>query len=114
MGEQVREGQVTIRIFGSLRDLMDAQGLPYVLERPIPLEGCPARDVVRMLTLPPEKVEAIFRNGKVINIHDPVFPGDRLAFCPYGTPGPYRVHLGMDRENRERARKEGMTSAGSR
>lgn len=107
MGEPVREGHVTIRIFGSLRDLMDAQGLPDVLERSVPPGGCQAQEVARMLTLPPEKVEAVFRNGEVINIYDPVFPGDRLAFCPYGTPGPYRVHLGMDRENRKRARREG-------
>jgi len=42
----------------------------------------------------------------LINIYVPVSPGDRLALCPYGTPGPYRVFLGMVRENRERAKRE--------
>jgi len=110
--EPVKKGHVAVRIFGSLRSLMDAKGLPYVLEKPVPEGGCTARDVVCMLTLPPDKVEAIFRNGTIINIYDPVFPGDRLAFCPYGTPGPYRVYLGMDRENRERARREETGTGG--
>jgi len=106
MTDPERQRPVSVRIFGSLRGCLDEQGLPHSLERPIPEEGCAAYDVVTMLSLPPEKVEAVFRNGRIINIYDPVFPGDRLAFCPYGTPGPYRVFLGMVRENRERARRE--------
>ena len=51
-------------------------------------------------------IEAVFRNGRVTNIYDRVMPGDRLAFVPYGTPGPYRVFLGMVRENKERQRRE--------
>ncbi|MBW1780354.1 MAG: MoaD/ThiS family protein [Deltaproteobacteria bacterium] len=101
-----KQQTVTVRIFGFLRSHMDAQGLPYTLEKEIPEKGCTAVDIVKMLSLPPEEVEAVFRNGQVINIYDPVAPGDRLAFCPYGTPGPYRVFLGMVRENRERARRE--------
>ena len=85
---------------------MDEQGLPYVLEKDIPGGGCTAYDIVQRLSLPPDEVEAVFRNGEVINIHDPVAPGDRVAFCPHGTPGPYRVFLGIVRENRERARRE--------
>ena len=106
MNETGKQQPVTIRIFGFLRSHMDAQGMPYTLEKPIPAKGCTAHDIVAMLSLPPEKVEAVFRHGRVINIYDPVFPGDRLAFCPYGTPGPYRVFLGMVRENRKRARRE--------
>jgi hypothetical protein len=106
MSDIAKQQPVSIRIFGFLRSHMDAQGLPYALEKTIPEEGCAAYDIVTMLSLPPEKVEAVFRNGQVINIYDPVFPGDRLAFAPYGTPGPYRVFLGMVRENRERSRRE--------
>jgi len=112
MSDTTRQQPVTIRIFGFLRAHMDAQGLPYAMEKEIPLEGCSAYDIVAMLSLPAEKVEAVFRNGQVINIYDPVFPGDRLAFFPYGTPGPYRVFLGMVRENRERVRREGEANSG--
>ena len=103
---------VTIRIFGFLRSHMDAQGLPYTLKKHIPGDGCTAYDIVKTLSLPPGEVEAVFRNGQVINIYDPVAPGDRIAFFPYGTPGPYRVFLGMVRENRERARRENRTDSG--
>ena len=80
--------------------------MPYTLERGIPDNGLSAYSVARGLSLPPEEVEAVFRNGRVMNIYDSVFPGDRLSFFPYGTPGPYRVFLGMARENLERARRE--------
>jgi hypothetical protein len=97
---------VNINIFGFLRRYMDEQGLPYALEREIAREGEAAFDIAMGLSIPPDKIEAVFCNGRVVNIYDPVFPGDRVAFFPYGTPGPYRVFLGMARENRERARRE--------
>ena len=97
---------VNINLFGFLRRYMDEQGLPYALEREIAREGEAAFDIAMGLSIPPEKIEAVFCNGRVINIYDPVFPGDRLAFFPFGTPGPYRVFLGIVRENRERDRRE--------
>ena len=97
---------VNISVFGFLRRYMDEQGLPYALEREIALEGETAFDVATGISIPPEKIEAVFCNGRVINIYDRVFSGDRVAFFPFGTPGPYRVFLGMARENRERARRE--------
>ncbi|MBU0989897.1 MAG: MoaD/ThiS family protein [Proteobacteria bacterium] len=112
MPEAQEQQTITINIFGFLRRHMDEQGLPYTLERTISEEGSPAYDVALGLSLPPEQVEAVFCNGRVINIYDRVFPGDRVAFCPYGTPGPYRVFLGIVRENRERARREGKADSG--
>ena len=99
-------GKVDIHVFGFLRDRMDEQGMPYEIEKDIPSEGRIAYDLARELRLPIDKVESVFRNGRVINIYDPVFPGDRVAFFPHGTPGPYRVFLGIARENAERARRE--------
>ena len=97
---------VNINLFGFLRRYMDEQGLPYALEREIPREGEAAFDIAMELSVPPEKIEAVFCNGRVINIYDPVLPGDRLAFFPFGTPGPYRVFLGIAREDIERTRRE--------
>ena len=95
-----------IGVFGFLRRHMDAQGLPYNVHEEIARKGEAAYDIAGRLQLPPEEIEAVFLNGKVINIYDRVFPGDRVAFFPYGTPGPYRVFLGMARENVERERLE--------
>jgi len=102
---------VTIRIFGFLRRYMDERGLPHVLTEDVPKGGMSAYDLVERLSIPPKKVEAVFRNGQVINIYDLVSPGDRVALLPQGTPGPYRFFLGMDRENRERARREANVEA---
>lgn len=103
---------ISIRIFGFLRKYMDEQGLPYALEKEIDLKGKAACDIALELGIPPKEVEGVFVNGSIENIYDPVFPGDRVAFLPYGTPGPYRVFLGMARENVERARREEKMSNG--
>jgi len=102
---------ISIHIFGFLRKYMDEQGLPYALEKEIDPKGKAACDIALELGIPPKEVEGVFVNGIIENIYDPVFPGDRVAFLPYGTPGPYRVFLGMARENVERARREKKTTS---
>ncbi len=97
---------VNISVYGFLRRHMDEQGLPYVIKKEIASKGEAAYDIARGLQIPPKEIEAVFLNGKVTNIYDPVFPGDRVAFFPFGTPGPYRVFLGMARENVKRERRE--------
>lgn len=108
------KANVDIGVFGLLRRHMDAQGLSYNVQKEIARKGEAAYDIARALQLPPEEIEAVFLNGRVINIYDRVFPGDRVAFFPYGTPGPYRVFLGMARENveRERLEKKGVKIEG--
>lgn len=92
---------VEVRVFGNLRRHLGKQGLPTVMEMPMKQDKSRALDLARELNLPPEEVEAVFRNGQVQNIYDPVHPGDRLAFLPYGTPGPYRTFLGIWKEGRK-------------
>ncbi|MDZ7699107.1 MAG: MoaD/ThiS family protein [Deltaproteobacteria bacterium] len=102
---------VTVLVFGALRRFMDDQNLPYELKRPVPEEGISAYDIAESISVPPSGIEAVFRNGRVINIHDRVYPKDRLAFFPYGTPGPYRVFLGMVRENKKRKLRETVSAS---
>ncbi len=40
-------------------------------------------------------VEAVFLNGKVVPFDSKVKDGDRVALIPPGTPGSYRLILGM-------------------
>jgi len=99
-------GQTEVCVFGALRRYMDQQGLPYRMDRTVPEEGMQAAQLARQIGLPLAEVEAVFRNGRVINIYDKVMPGDRVSFFPFGTPGPYRVFLGFMRENAIRRRRE--------
>lgn len=101
MKSGVKEEIVEIRVFGSLRCHLEEQGLPATMKMPVEEDESRAFDLARKLGLPPEEVEAVFCNGHVQNIYDPVHPGDRLAFLPYGTPGPYRAFLGIWKEGRK-------------
>lgn len=106
MNEPQLSKPIEFHVFGSLRRHLERKGLPYALTKNISEESQSALECALSLDLPPGEIEAVFRNGKIINIHDPVFPGDRVAFFPQGTPGPYRLFLGMIRENIERTRRE--------
>ncbi len=100
------ESAVEVGVFGSLRKAMEANGRPYRFEYRIAPTGCTASQLASAIGLPLAQVEVVFRNGRVINIHDPINPGDRVSFFPYGTPGPYRIFLGILRETRKRERIE--------
>ena len=88
-------GAVTIRLFGFLRSSMKEKGLPDHFEERVPPEGKTEHDLAEKLGLPTEKIEAVFRNGVIQQLDDKIYPEDRVAFVPSGTPGPYRVLLGM-------------------
>jgi hypothetical protein len=92
---------VTVRIFGSLRALRTVRGLPHTLAVEVPDDGIAARELAISLGLPPEKIEGVFVNHDLHGIGVHVSPGDRVAFVPYGTPGPHRVFLGLYAAGRE-------------
>ncbi len=64
------------------------------IKRAVP-KGSRVSDLIEAVGLEPEDVEAAFVNGKVrrtsVRLHD----GDRVALIPHGTPGPYRLTLGI-------------------
>lgn len=106
MDSENKKEKITVRVFGSLRQYTEDQGLEASFEKDTGSTEIPADELARELSIPLDKIEAVFRNGRIINIYDPIYPGDRVAFCPYGTPGPYRVFLGMARENEKRKERE--------
>lgn len=97
---------VTLRFFGKFyRFIKDKWGDSFG-EIVVPKNGKTGFEIATDIGLPIEKIEAVFRNGIVQNLYDRLFPGDRVAFVPYGTPGPHRVFLGMVKENKERVRRK--------
>lgn len=89
--------EVTVRMFGLLHTLRRERDLPTTVTVRVPDAGCPASEVATMLDLPLDQIEGVFVNRTVYDVEHPVMPGDRVAFVPYGTPGPHRVFLGLYR-----------------
>ncbi|MDO8963999.1 MAG: MoaD/ThiS family protein [Coriobacteriia bacterium] len=89
------ERGVTVRMFGLLRAYRQERGLPIEAFRTVPADGIPAEGLAVDLGLPLELIEAVFCNRKVYPLDHVIMPGDRVAFVPYGTPGPHRFYLGI-------------------
>lgn len=89
------ESTVTVRMFGLLHQFRSEQGLPSTVEVEVPADGTTGRDLAVDLGLPCDQIEGVFVNRTVYGIDHPIMPGDRVAYVPYGTPGPHRVFLGL-------------------
>lgn len=89
------EKQVEIRCFSFLKKICDERQLPFPFYHSTEKE-CTALELAELLELPLDMIEAVFINGLAFSLEDGrVKPGDRVAFVPPGTPGPYRALLGM-------------------
>lgn len=89
--------EVEVRAFSFIKRLFDDRGWPsplkYRLEQP-----CSSLELADRLRIPRDLVEAVFINGTVFRPEAAIVkPGDRVAFIPPGTPGPYRLLLGIAR-----------------
>jgi len=92
---------VTVRMFGLLHTLRREQGLPTTIEVEVPEAGTTGRLLALDLDLPCDKIEGVFVNRTVYGLDHPVSPGDRVAYVPYGTPGPHRFYLGLYKAGHE-------------
>jgi len=95
VNEGTESGVVNIRMFGFLRSFMKERGMPDHFDETVPPEGKSGLEVAAELGLPADMIEVVFRNGLIQQLDAKIYPGDRVAFVPSGTPGPYRVLLGM-------------------
>ncbi len=92
---------VTVRMFGSLRDLRMQRGLPGVVRTGVDPGGAPARQLAIELGLPLDGIEAVFCNHTAYGLDHIIMPGDRVAFVPFGTPGPWRILLGLRADGKD-------------
>ena len=86
---------VTFNAFSFLQKTFREKNLEYANARLSLAEGTTPSDLMRRFALEDAEVEAVFVNGKVCPKETRLSDGDRVAFVPPGTPGPYRVMLGM-------------------
>lgn len=87
-------GKIELRAFNRLLNLFEKKqwSFPYYYEIG---ESTTGSKLLESLQLDQDDVEVIFINGLVQKLDYIIKPGDRVALCPPGTPGPYRVHLGF-------------------
>ena len=86
---------ITFNAFTFLRSKLASKGLGYSNVRLEVPDGISVADLVTHLGLVQEDVEAAFVNGRV-GAKDTVLQNDdRVGLVPPGTPGPYRVLLGI-------------------
>lgn len=97
------KGNVSVRIFGLLRERRLQSGLPTTTTFEVPENGMSAEELARALDLRPEEIEGVFVNHTIYDLDHPVMPGDRVAYVPYGTPGPHRLYLGLYKAGKHRS-----------
>lgn len=94
---------ITVLVLAGLQRYRTERGLPVSLALEVP-EDADGWWLADELGLPFEAIEGIFVNHVIHALSQRLMPGDRVAFIPYGTPGPHRVYLGLAEagvENRE-------------
>ena len=93
------DGFITFNAFSFLQPKLKARNLPYANAQ-LPIgEGTTPLTLMADMGLAHADVEAVFLNGRIVSKETPIGDGDRVAFVPPGgTPGPYRVMLGMKKK----------------
>lgn len=91
---------ILFNAFSSLQKRLKEQGRPFSNVSLEIEDGTPVEDLIKDMGLDPEDVEVTFINGRPENTVTSLHHGDRVAILPPGTPGPYRVLLGMVRKQR--------------
>jgi hypothetical protein len=91
----VGEGNVAVRVFGSLRPALLERGMPIEFACEVPEHGVEAREIAEGLGLEMPIVEGVFVNHIVRGLSVVVMPGDQIGFVPNDIPGPHRYYLGL-------------------
>ena len=87
--------KITFNAFSFLRENLKKQNIPYVnhsMELP---KNYTPNELIKDLLYKDSEVEFVFINGKVLPKDTILKNGDRLALVPPGTPGSYRLILGV-------------------
>ena len=87
--------QIIYNAFSFVREKLSQCGRAY-LNVPFDIgDSMTVQELIKNLDLQEEDVEAVFVNHTVVPKTTPLHDGDRVALVPPGTPGSYRLMLGM-------------------
>jgi molybdopterin converting factor small subunit len=86
---------ITFNAFSFLQAKLKKNQTPHInAALTLPKDMC-IEKLVQHLGLAKEDVEGAFVNNRIVSMVTVLQNGDRVALVPPGTPGPYRVMLGM-------------------
>ena len=91
---------ILFNAFSFLQKKLKARDLPCINAPLDVAEGTTVEDLLAQMDLSPGDVEAVFVNGRVRPVDTVLTDGDRVALVPPGSPGPYRLLLGMVGKNK--------------
>ena len=91
---------ITFSAFSFLREKLARRGMGYSNETLELAEGTTVAELVAIAGLTDNEVEAVIVNARAVPWDRQLQNGDCVALVPLGTPGPYRVLLGMSKPPR--------------
>lgn len=86
---------ICFKAFSFLQSKLNAKGVQTFNDCMEVDEGETVKGLMKKIGLSETDVEAVFINGRVSSLTTEFKNGDRVALVPPGTPGPYRVLLGI-------------------
>ncbi len=87
--------QLSLKAFSSLRPRLQQQHIGYLGESYTCKEGITLKELIAQLGFGEKEVEGAFVNHTVVPKHTVLKEGDKVALIPPGTPGSYRLILGI-------------------
>ncbi len=94
-------GTIVFNAFSFLQKKLMEKNIPCVNVSLSFSEGQTVRDVLGSMIIRDEDIEGVFVNGKIASTDTVLRDGDRVAAFPPGTPGPYRLLLGIVKMNKD-------------
>jgi sulfur carrier protein ThiS len=92
---------ILFNAFNFLQKKLKAEDRPCTNASIDVVDGATVRNLVMDMGLSAEDVEAVMVNGSIVSIDQALHDGDRVALLPPGTPGPYRVLLGIRKKDQD-------------
>lgn len=90
---------ITFNAFSFLQNKLSEKGFGFYNVAMEMAENSTANELLCNLKLNRYDVEGVFVNGKISPLNTILQDGDRVGLLPPGTPGPYRVMLGIIKQN---------------
>jgi sulfur carrier protein ThiS len=97
---------ILFNAFSFLQKKLRAKNIPCTNAVITITKGQSAKDVLDKLGIEEQDIEGVFVNGRIMPVETLLNDKDRLAALPRGTPGPYRLLLGLVKQTGQKPGNE--------